>query len=113
MYTTAIQCVSSALTACDPGRNEWAQNSPNKDVKLYIGAPASENAANTGSYVPVDRLAQLWQETKSNYSSLGGVMLWDARWASESASSSILLLIGFMLYCGLTAIRLDRCYRWR
>lgn len=57
--------------------DDWANNvSPNRDVKLYIGAPAS-SAAGSG-YVNSKRITSIIQQTQSNYSSFGGVMLWDA-----------------------------------
>ncbi|KAG6864633.1 hypothetical protein C0991_008165 [Blastosporella zonata] len=58
--------------------DNWAKNtSPNKDVKVYIGAPASSSAAGVG-YVPAATLAEIAQDTRSQYSSFGGIMLWDA-----------------------------------
>lgn len=59
--------------------DDWAKTkSPNPDVKIYIGAPASTTAANPGSYVDVDTLGKLAIETRTQYSSFGGIMLWDA-----------------------------------
>ncbi|PFH47071.1 glycoside hydrolase family 18 protein [Amanita thiersii Skay4041] len=58
--------------------DDWAKNkSPNKNVKIYIGAPASNSAAGSG-YVDAATLGSLAQKVKSQYSSFGGVMLWDA-----------------------------------
>jgi len=58
--------------------DNWAKTaSPNKNVKVYIGAPASSTAANAG-YVDINRLKQIALETKAKYSSFGGVMFWDA-----------------------------------
>ncbi|KAN0082356.1 glycoside hydrolase [Tylopilus felleus] len=58
--------------------DNWAKNtSPNKNVKVYIGAPASSTAANNG-YVSASTLATIISQTKSQYSSFGGIMLWDA-----------------------------------
>ncbi|TBU43180.1 glycoside hydrolase [Dichomitus squalens] len=58
--------------------DDWAKNTAvNKDVKIYIGAPASSTAANSG-YVDASTLANIALETRSQYSSFGGVMLWDA-----------------------------------
>lgn len=57
--------------------DNWARKiSPNRDVKVYIGAPAS-SAAGSG-YVNSNKLTSIIQQTQSNYSSFGGVMLWDA-----------------------------------
>ncbi|KAF8436485.1 glycoside hydrolase superfamily [Boletus edulis BED1] len=58
--------------------DQWAKTvSPNKNVKVYIGAPASSSAASNG-YVSASTLAGIISRTKSQYSSFGGVMLWDA-----------------------------------
>lgn len=58
--------------------DDWAKNtSPNPNVKVYIGAPASSSAASQG-YVSASTLASVIQQTMGNYSSFGGVMLWDA-----------------------------------
>ncbi|KAI5987850.1 glycoside hydrolase family 18 protein [Pisolithus albus] len=51
--------------------------SPNPNVKVYIGAPASQSAAGSG-YVDASTFAAIIQQTQSQYSSFGGVMLWDA-----------------------------------
>jgi chitinase len=57
--------------------DNWAKTtSPNKDVKIYIGAPASSTASGSG-YVDADTFANIIKETKSQYSSFGGVMMWD------------------------------------
>ncbi|KAG1803997.1 glycoside hydrolase superfamily [Suillus subaureus] len=58
--------------------DNWAQTvSPNPDVKVYIGAPASSSAAGSG-YVSPSTFTPIIQETMAEYSSFGGVMLWDA-----------------------------------
>ncbi|KAG6840717.1 hypothetical protein C0991_004803 [Blastosporella zonata] len=56
----------------------WAKNTAiNKNVKVYIGAPASSSAAGSG-YVAASTLGSIAQATRSSYSSFGGIMLWDA-----------------------------------
>ncbi|KAF7727519.1 Chitinase 1, partial [Apophysomyces ossiformis] len=56
----------------------WARHiSPNKDVKVYIGAPASSSAAG-GGYIPLDRLKQVAVDMRNSFPSFGGVMFWDA-----------------------------------
>ena len=50
--------------------------STNPNVKIYIGAPASSTAG--GGYVDAATLSNIALETRSQYSSFGGVMLWDA-----------------------------------
>ncbi|EMD41620.1 glycoside hydrolase family 18 protein [Gelatoporia subvermispora B] len=56
----------------------WARTiSPNPDVKIYIGAPASSDAAGTG-YQSISELSQIAAATRNVFPSFGGVMLWDA-----------------------------------
>ncbi|KAI7871327.1 glycoside hydrolase superfamily [Spinellus fusiger] len=56
----------------------WARNiSPNPNVKVYIGAPASQTAAG-GGYIPIDTLQQIALQTRQSFPSFGGVMFWDA-----------------------------------
>lgn len=43
---------------------------------MYIGAPASSDAAGTG-YVDNTTLAKYATDAQDKYSSMGGVMLWD------------------------------------
>ncbi|KAJ6478058.1 glycoside hydrolase family 18 protein [Mycena vitilis] len=58
--------------------DDWAKNtSPNKDIKIFIGAPASTTAAGSG-YVDAATLGSIALATRSQYSSFGGIMLWDA-----------------------------------
>jgi len=65
--------------------DNWAQNtSPNKNVKIFIGAPASKSAAGSG-YIDAATLGSIASATKAKYSSFGGVMLWDA---SQAAANS-------------------------
>ncbi|PYH42717.1 glycoside hydrolase family 18 protein [Aspergillus saccharolyticus JOP 1030-1] len=75
------------LTSFQPGQDTqssfnfaqwdtWAQTvSQNKNVKVYIGAPANTGAAGSG-YVSISQLQQVIQYTKK-FESFGGVMLWD------------------------------------
>ncbi|KAJ6478623.1 glycoside hydrolase [Mycena vitilis] len=59
--------------------DDWAKTtSPNKNIKIFIGAPASEAAANSGSYVSAEKLGEIAKATRAKYSSFGGIMLWDA-----------------------------------
>jgi hypothetical protein len=62
-------------------RDNWAKTtSPNKEIKLYIGAPASSLAASSG-YVDANTLANCALNMRDQFSSFGGIMLWDASWA--------------------------------
>ncbi|KAG0086475.1 Chitinase 1 [Podila epicladia] len=55
----------------------WAKTiSINKSVKVYLGVPASQTAANAG-YVTIDRLRQITDDVRCKYTSFGGVMMWD------------------------------------
>ncbi|KDQ54773.1 carbohydrate-binding module family 5 protein [Jaapia argillacea MUCL 33604] len=56
----------------------WAKYvSPNPNVKIYIGAPASTTAAGTG-YVSASTLGTYAVKMRQSFPSFGGVMLWDA-----------------------------------
>ncbi|KAI0346297.1 glycoside hydrolase [Trametopsis cervina] len=58
--------------------DNWAKTqSPNKNVKVYLGVPASSSAAGSG-YLPISSLGPIIQQYKATYSSFGGVMFWDA-----------------------------------
>ena len=57
-------------------RDNWAKNTAiNKNVKIYIGAPAAPSAANAGSYVDAATLGTIIDETRAKYSSFGGMCL--------------------------------------
>ncbi|KAF9648541.1 glycoside hydrolase, partial [Thelephora ganbajun] len=56
----------------------WARHvSPNRNIKVYIGAPAA-SVNGTTRYVPVWTLSSIAVEMRRSYPSFGGVMLWDA-----------------------------------
>ncbi|KAI9066698.1 carbohydrate-binding module family 5 protein [Trametes sanguinea] len=56
----------------------WARTiSPNPNVKVYVGAPASSTAAGSG-YVDAATLANILTTTRNRFPSFGGVMMWDA-----------------------------------
>ena len=74
----------------------WAQTAPNKDVKIYIGAPAAPSAASSG-YVDADTLAEILQSTQKNYTSFGGAMLWDASQAFGTSYTFYLFSTTLML----------------
>ncbi|KAG5653230.1 hypothetical protein H0H81_001613 [Sphagnurus paluster] len=68
----------AASTVTPTPTDNWAKTaSPNKNVKVYIGAPAASSAAGSG-YVSAATLGKIAQETRAKYSSFGGIMLWDA-----------------------------------
>ncbi|EGN97801.1 glycoside hydrolase family 18 protein [Serpula lacrymans var. lacrymans S7.3] len=62
----------------------WAsQVSPNPDVKIYVGAPASSTAAGTG-YQSISNLSTIATTMRKSFPSFGGVMLWDASQAYDN-----------------------------
>ncbi|CAO3615057.1 unnamed protein product [Cunninghamella blakesleeana] len=67
----------------------WAKNiSPNKDIKVYIGAPASKSAAG-GGYVPLEKLSEIAVTTQKSFPSFGGVMFWDASQAVANGQINV------------------------
>ncbi|PPQ63527.1 hypothetical protein CVT24_004755 [Panaeolus cyanescens] len=61
-----------------PSRDHWAKTqSANRNVRVYLGAPASAEAAGTG-FVSSRTLIDVARDAQKKYSSFGGVMLWDA-----------------------------------
>ncbi|KAG6820776.1 hypothetical protein H0H93_012040 [Arthromyces matolae] len=58
--------------------DNWARTkSPNKNIKVYLGAPGAASAAGDG-YVNAATLSKMAKDAQDNYPSFGGVMLWDA-----------------------------------
>ncbi|KAG2224362.1 hypothetical protein INT45_006762, partial [Circinella minor] len=58
--------------------DRWArEESVNKQVKLFIGVPASSYAANDG-FVSYEELTTAITEIRNKYDSIGGIMMWDA-----------------------------------
>ena len=77
----------------------WAKTvAPNKNVKVFIGALASSTAGTSG-YVDATTLNNIALETRSKYSSFGGVMLWDASQAYGKA-----FFESSMIECPLTLL---------
>ncbi|KAJ7129985.1 class III chitinase [Mycena crocata] len=57
--------------------DQWARTvSPNPNVRVYIGAPASPSAAGSG-YVDINTLKTIAVAMRKSFASFGGVMLWD------------------------------------
>jgi chitinase len=70
-------------------RDTWAKTqSPNPNVKVYIGAAASQVAAGSG-YVDVSTLANFATDAQQKYPSFGGVMLWDVSLAVGQCEFSL------------------------
>jgi chitinase len=58
----------------------WAKKSShNKKVKVLVGLPGSDGAANSG-YVPFQQLKPIIKKLQSSFSSFGGVMIWGKTW---------------------------------
>lgn len=58
--------------------DNWARTiSPNPNVKIFIGAPASSSAAGGGYQAP-NVMANIASITRNSFPSFGGIMLWDA-----------------------------------
>lgn len=79
---TCVDVISAGISgSTDPGerfRDYWARNvSPNKDVKIYIGAYGGPGATGSG-YVPLSTLTSIAVQMRTSFPSFGGVMLWDA-----------------------------------
>lgn len=56
--------------------DKWAKKtSRNKNVKILLGLPGSDKAANSG-YVPFKEVEPIVKKLHSTYSSFGGVMIW-------------------------------------
>ncbi|EIW80174.1 glycoside hydrolase family 18 protein [Coniophora puteana RWD-64-598 SS2] len=63
--------------------DDWARNtSYNPSIKVYIGAPASNDAG--WGYVNTSALEAYVHDAQEKYSSFGGVMLWDASEAHDN-----------------------------
>ena len=61
----------------------WASvTSLNKNVKLYLGVPASSTAASTGfiSTISLEAILAVISKTPN----FGGVMMWYVRWSTNS-----------------------------
>ncbi|TFY68774.1 hypothetical protein EVG20_g3415 [Dentipellis fragilis] len=65
-------------------RDEFARTkAKNPKMKVYIGAPASDQAAGSG-YVNIDSFKQIITSVQKNFTSFGGVMLYDASQAQAN-----------------------------
>jgi chitinase len=64
--------------------------SPNPDIKLYIGVPASTSAAGSG-YVDAATLAKIASDTMATFPHFGGIMYWDASqaWANNDFQQNV------------------------
>ncbi|ORX70228.1 glycoside hydrolase, partial [Linderina pennispora] len=77
--------------------DNWAKTvSVNKNVKIFIGAPGGPSAASSG-YVSASTLQTIYNDVRSKYSSLGGIMTWDV---SQGRASGLAGSIRSMLNSG-------------
>lgn len=68
--------------------DNWAKTqAKNPNVKVFLGLPGSTTAASSG-YVPYATLTGTIDSLKSQYSSFGGVMMWDASQAYANTDGS-------------------------
>ncbi|KAF9952182.1 Chitinase 1 [Mortierella alpina] len=68
--------------------NEWAvSTSINKSVKIYLGVPGGPGAAGS-NVLSANQLVEIISQVQS-YSSFGGVMMWDAGFASVSGLATV------------------------
>ncbi|KAL1604954.1 Chitinase 2 [Paraconiothyrium brasiliense] len=68
----------------------WAKASKNPSAKVLLGVPANTRAANAGSYISPSALQPVIQYS-AQFSSFGGVMMWDASqaWTNPGFVASI------------------------
>ncbi|KAK6329712.1 Chitinase 1 [Orbilia brochopaga] len=89
--------------------NEWAEwarfSSLNPHVKLYLGTPASPDAASSGGDMPLKDLLTVASETmedcenarvfwkgthtNSTYNPFGGIAFWDASWTTAEMTNTV------------------------
>ncbi|KAI0976903.1 glycoside hydrolase superfamily [Xylaria arbuscula] len=75
--------------------DDWAKNtSKNPNVKVLIGVPANTGAG--AGYVDATTLGTIIDDTKSQYSSFGGIMMWDMSQLYENSGflSSVVSELG-------------------
>ena len=72
---------------------QWlADNSQNKNIKIFLGLPASTSAAHTQDYLNIAKATALITEyaCDDTYSaSFGGVMLWEATYSDENTDADL------------------------
>lgn len=69
-------CTIQRLLMISQTWDYWANRfSPNKNIKVYLGIPASSAAAG-GGYVSPTALAPIIQNLAASFPSFGGIMMW-------------------------------------
>lgn len=74
---------------------DWASStSPNKNIKVMLTLPGSPTAAGSG-YVPMSTISTIVPQLASQYSSYGGVSIWDASqaWNNGDFASGLYSLV--------------------
>ncbi|CAM0139748.1 Chitinase 2 [Umbelopsis sp. WA50703] len=82
--------------------NTWATGtSVNPNVRLFVGVPGSTTAASSG-YVSLANLESTVSSLRSQYTSFGGVMMWDASqaYANTDGSPNYAEAVGAYLHNG-------------
>ncbi|KAG1349570.1 hypothetical protein G6F62_003542 [Rhizopus arrhizus] len=75
--------------------DDWAKNkSPNKNIKVMLTVPGSSTAAGSG-YASIAELGSIISSVTSQYSSFGGVSVWDASqaWNNNGFHSELYNLV--------------------
>ncbi|KAL1702358.1 glycoside hydrolase family 18 protein [Schizophyllum commune] len=104
-YNNYCSVASGSINFAD--WDNWAKTvSPNKDVKVFLGAPASATAATSG-YAAAQQVIDLANSAKGQYSSFGGVMVWDASQAYANGRFDQALKAGIQSGAAATASTSD------
>lgn len=85
--------------------DNWAKSTAvNKNVRVFLGLPGSTTAAGSG-YVPFSTLQSTITSTGSQYSSFGGVMMWDTSqaYANTEVSPNLAEALGSFLHSGVSS----------
>ena len=70
--TATMMPAQHAILTLTCTRDVWARSSPNPNVKIFVGVPASSTAAG-GGYQDPATLATILQNTRSRFPSFGGM----------------------------------------
>jgi chitinase len=79
-------CAGTSPAAFTTAWNSWAGVAANGGPKIFVGLPATPQAANAASFVDRANLPSLLAGVKGA-SAFGGVMLWDVSFDQNSAAS--------------------------
>ncbi|KAA1470876.1 glycoside hydrolase [Dentipellis sp. KUC8613] len=83
--------------------DDFARNkAKNPKMKVYIGAPASDEAAQSG-FVNIDTFKQIITSVQKNFTSFGGVMLYDASQAQANDNYEVAVKSTLLANAGTNA----------